>query len=158
MDAVFTAEAFHKFDGPRAVAEFERVLRPRGLIILMWNVPAGPTEPPIAGAEHFLIERAPPQRDLGYDPTDLATSRFVSGAWRRPFEASTFEELREVRLPNPQTIDRTGLVAFFASMGWIADLPDADRLSPLGQTRSLLAAREYRRRWTTRLFWTRRAA
>jgi RimJ/RimL family protein N-acetyltransferase len=28
-----------------------------------------------------------------------------------------------------QRIDRNGLLAFFASMGWMADLPDADRLS-----------------------------
>ena len=43
-------------------------------------------------------------------------------------------------------------------MGWIADLPDADRLTLLDEVSSLLAADEYRRRWMTRLYWTRRAA
>jgi SAM-dependent methyltransferase len=120
VDGVFAAEAFHKFDGPRAVAEFARVLRPGGVLALMWNMPSAPTEPSIAGAERFLIDRAPEPGDLGYDPTDLASDRFVSGVWRMPFGSSPFEELRETQLANPQTIDRSGLIAFFASMGWIA--------------------------------------
>jgi SAM-dependent methyltransferase len=156
VDGVFVAEAFHKFDGPPAVAELARVLRPDGTLILMWNVPAGPTEPSIEEAERFLIERAPKQPDLGYDPTDLATSRFVSGAWRAPFQSSPFEEFQEIRFSNPQTIDRDGLIAFFASMGWIADLPDTERLPLLEEVRSLLTADEYHRRWMTRLYSTRR--
>lgn len=110
----------------------------------------------IGEAEWLLTERAPERRDLGYDPTDLATSRFVSGAWRRPFRSSPFEELREIQLPNPQKIDREGLVAFFASMGWIADLRDASRLALLDEVSSLLGADEYRRSWMTRLYWARR--
>jgi hypothetical protein len=47
------------------------------------------------------------------------------------------------------------LVAFLASMGWIADLPDADRLPLLETIRSLLVADEYRRPWETWVYWTR---
>jgi hypothetical protein len=49
-------------------------------------------------------------------------------------------------------------VAFFASMGWIGDLPDVDRLALLDQVRSLLAAAEYERPWETHVHWTRLAA
>jgi len=45
VDAVFAAEAFHRFDSERALAEIARVVRPRGRLVLMWNLPAGPTEP-----------------------------------------------------------------------------------------------------------------
>jgi SAM-dependent methyltransferase len=158
VDAVFAAEAFHKFDGERAVAEFARVLRPRGVLVLMWNLPAGPTEPSIEAVERLLHERAPGGRaELGYDPLDLNTIRYESGEWRRPFAASPFEALQEARLPNPQTVDREGLVAFLASMGWIADLPAAERLPLLDEVRSLLAAKGYRRRWETHVHWTRLA-
>jgi SAM-dependent methyltransferase len=34
---VFVAQAFHWFDGHRAVAEFRRILRPGGFIALVWN-------------------------------------------------------------------------------------------------------------------------
>ena len=87
----------------------------------MWNLPAGPTEPSITAAEEFLEQRAPDRTELGYDPLDLDTDRYASGEWRLPFAESPLEEFQETRLPNPQTVDRDGLVAFFASMGWIGN-------------------------------------
>jgi SAM-dependent methyltransferase len=159
VEAVFAGEAFHRFDGEPALAEIARVLRPGGVLVLLWNLPAGPTEPSIEAAERFLEKRAPGRRaELGYDPVDLNPTRYESGAWREPFAESPFEELREARLPNPQTIDRDGLVAFFASMGWIGDLPDDERLPLLDEVRSLLPAAEYERPWETHVHWTRLAA
>ena len=155
VDAVFAAEAFHWFDGEPALAEIERVLRPRGALILMWNVPAGPTEPSIASVERLLTERAPAREQLGHDPVDLNTTRFASGEWRAPFAGSRFDELSEARLPNPQTLDREALVAFFESMGWLGDLPESERRPLMNRVRSLLDADWYRRSWETRVYWTR---
>src|SRR6266516_2317387 len=62
VDAVFAAEAFHRFDGERAVAEIARVLRPQRALVLMWNLPAGPTEPSIEAVEQLLSERGPTKR------------------------------------------------------------------------------------------------
>jgi SAM-dependent methyltransferase len=155
VDAVFSSEAFHLFAWEDAVAEIARVLRPRGSLVLMWNLPAGPTEPSVEAAEQLLLERAP--SGLDYDPVDLNTRRYADGEWRRAFAKSPFEELRELRLPNPQTVDSDALVAFLASMGWFADLPDSERRALLDEVRSLLPASEYRRRWETQVHWTRRA-
>jgi SAM-dependent methyltransferase len=155
VDAVFAAEAFHWFDDARALAEIARVLRPRGALVLTWNLPAGSWEPSIATVEQLLHERGPKPGEVSYDPLDLDGPRYASGEWRLAFAGSPFEPLRETRLPNPQTLDRDGLVAFLASMGWIADLPDVDRLPLLDDVRSLLAAAEYRRLWETHVHWTR---
>ncbi|MGZ4310266.1 MAG: class I SAM-dependent methyltransferase, partial [Gaiellaceae bacterium] len=38
VDAVFTAEAFHWFAGDESVAEIARVLRPRGALVILWNI------------------------------------------------------------------------------------------------------------------------
>jgi SAM-dependent methyltransferase len=154
VDSVFAAEAFHWFDGERAVAEIARVLRPEGSLVLMWNLPAAPTEPSIQAAEQVLTEHVP-KGYLGYDPLDLGGPRYVSGEWRLALADAPFEPLREARLRNPQTLDREGLVAFFASMGWLADLPDAERLPLLDEVRSLLTAGEHRRLWETHVYWTR---
>jgi SAM-dependent methyltransferase len=157
VDAVFAAEAFHWFDDARALAEIARVLRPRGALVLMWNLPAGPWEPSIANVERLLLERGPKPGEVSYDPLDLGGPRYVSGEWRLAFADSPFEPLRETQLPNPQTLDRDGLVAFLASMGWLADFPDGDRLPLLDHVRSLLTAAKYRRPWETHVHWTRLA-
>ena len=81
----------------------------------------------------------------------------LRGEWREAFRSSPFEELREVRLPNPQVLDREALPAYFASMSWIADLPDAERSDVLDNVRSLLGDHEYRREWETVVYWTRLA-
>jgi SAM-dependent methyltransferase len=153
LDAVFAAEAFHRFDGERALAEIARVLRPRGALVVMWNLPAGPTEPSIAAVEQLLYQRGA-DRAVGYDALDLNPALYASGEWRLSFAGAPFDELQERRLENSQTFDREGLVAFLASMGWIADLPDEERLPLLDEVRSLLTAAEYRRPWETHLHWT----
>jgi SAM-dependent methyltransferase len=155
VDAVFVAEAFQWFDVERALAEIARVLRPQGALVLMWNVPGGPTQPSIDAAERLLLEHAPPRDQLGYDPVDLNSARFSSGTWQTPFPASPFDELREVRLVHVQTLDRGGLLAFYESMSWVGELPEGERQALLDRVGSLLGADEYRRPWETRLFWTR---
>jgi SAM-dependent methyltransferase len=155
VDAVFAAEAFHWFDGERALGEIARVLRPRGALVAMWNLPSGATEPSIAAVEELLTQRGPTKEELGVDPLDLSTTRYASGEWRLALADSPFAELQETRLPNPQVLDRDGLVAFFASLGWIGDLRNEDRLHLLDEVRSLLTDGEYRRLWETHLYWTR---
>jgi len=156
VDAVFAAEAFQWFDHERSLAEIARVLRPRGALVLMWNLPAGPTVPSIAVAEQLLLDHAP--AGLQYDPIALNATPYASGAWRRPFGSSAFQPLQETRIPNRQRIDRDGLIAFFESMGWLGNLSESERLSLLRQLRSLLDAPEYDRSWETQVHWTHLAA
>ncbi|MGH3134733.1 MAG: hypothetical protein ACRDNY_13515 [Gaiellaceae bacterium] len=131
-------------------------MRPHGAIVLMWNVPAGPWEPSTAAVEELLTKRGPKPGEVRYDPLDLGGPRYGSGEW--PLPERSFEPLQEMRVPNPQTLDREGLVGYFASMGWLADLPDDERLPLLDEVRSLLATGEYRRLWETQIHWTRLAA
>jgi len=155
IDGVFVSEAFHNFDGKQALSEIARVLRLHGALILLWNVPAGPTTPSIASAERLLDDRSSDLGDISYDPKDLIAARFASNAWQAPFVGAPFEELREVRLRHPQTLGPDELTAFFGSMGWIADLADPQRRSLLADVRARLTAETYTRSWETRAFWTR---
>jgi SAM-dependent methyltransferase len=154
VDAVFAAEAFHWFDDDQSLAEIVRVLRVDAPLILLWNLPAGPWEPSITSAEALLRKRLP-EGTLDYDPLDLDGPHRGDGDWRGSFVAAGFEPLRDTRIANPQTLDSDGLVSFFASMGWIADIGDEERLPLLADVRSVLSASEYRRLWTTQVFWTR---
>jgi ubiquinone/menaquinone biosynthesis C-methylase UbiE len=146
VDAVFSAEGFHWFDGDVALAEIERVLRPHGGLILMWNVPAKPTEPPIAAAAALLEQRGAPERQV---------NRYDSGEWREPFVGSRFEELHQAQYEHTQTVDREQLLAYFASMSWVAVLHTEERADLLKEVRGLLDADAYTRFWRTDLYWTR---
>ena len=155
VDAVFAAEAFHWFDHESALAEIARVLRPRGALVLMWNRPIGPTEPPIAAVEQLLEPYWPEDIDM---PLDLDPHRLPHARdWPRAFERSMFEPLKESQFANPRAVDRDGLVAFFGSMGWIGGLPDEERLALLTEIRERLAARDYRLPFETHIHWTRLA-
>ncbi len=154
VDAVFAAQSFHTFDQGRAIAEIARVLRPRGAVVLLWNVSVGSASPSIAAVHELLDEHWP----KGWDPIDLGlsyASRDWPREWKQLFDKSAFEELEEERIPNRQTVDKEALVAFFGSMGWIAVLPDERRIPLLDEVRSLLAASEYALPWETRVYWAR---
>ena len=153
VDAVFAGQAFHWFDDERSVAEIARVLRPGGALVAMWNLPAGGWEPSTAEAEELLQEHAP-EGDLGYIPLDLGGPH-VSSGWQPTVADSPFEPFEAAVLPNPQTLERAGLLGFFASMGWLAELPDAQRLPLLDDVRSRLTEASYRRLWETHVHWSR---
>jgi SAM-dependent methyltransferase len=155
IDAVFVAEAFHWFNHHVAVAEIARVLRPRGALVLMWNRPAGPPEPPITAVETLLEPLWPKDIDM---PLDLDARRFAyAREWPRAFEESAFDPLQGSRFANVRTVERDDLVAFFGSMGWIGGLPEDEAQRVLAEIRSQLLASEYRLPFETDVHWTRLA-
>jgi SAM-dependent methyltransferase len=154
LDAVFAAQAFHWFDDERGLAEISRVLRPEGALVLLWNLPAGPWSPSAEAAEALLLARQP--SDVDHVPLDLGGPR-AGGGWR-PEGAEAFGLFDSAVVANPQTLDRDGLVAFYATMGWLADLPDAERLPLLAAVRGRLEAERYERLWETHVHWARRCA
>lgn len=153
VDAVFSAEAFHWFAHDRAVQEIGRVLRPGGELVLVWNRPAGPIDPPIAAVEQLLEPHWPEGIDM---PLDLDARRFpYARDWPTAFADSAFEPLREMQFPNPHEVDRDGLVAFFGSMGWISSLPDDERSDLLDEVRARLTATAYALPFETDVYATR---
>jgi ubiquinone/menaquinone biosynthesis C-methylase UbiE len=154
VDAVFAAQSFHTFDQRQAVAEIERVLRPRGAMVLLWNVSAGAAQPSIATVHELLDQHWPP----GWDPIDLGLAyawKDWPREWSEILDESAFGALAEARFPNPQIVDQEALVAFFGSMGWIAELPSERRVPLLEEVKSRLAAPTYVLPWETRVYWTR---
>lgn len=155
VDAVFAAEAFHRFEGERSVTEIGRVLRPGGTLALLWNVPGGDDHADVAAAVDLMRSRAP--EGLAYDAADLNTWRYASGAWREAFAESSFAALEEAHVSHEQEVDRDGLLAFFSSMGWLAELSSSERAAVLTEVRALLTQETYRRVWRTHVYWTRAA-
>lgn len=148
VDTVFAGDAFHWFDGQRALREIARVLRPRAGLVLLWNRPAGPAVP-------ALSERLRDEINRRYRAVEHPSQGYEAGEWRRAFAGSPFEELRDAQFDNPQRLDREGMVAFLSSLSWIVTLPDEEREHVVDLARELVSEDDYVKPWRTELFWTR---
>ena len=147
VDAIFVGEAFHWFDGERALTEIARVLRGPSGLALLWNVPQR-TEPPLPAGVPELLERL---RHRAKPPR----TRYESYEWKLAFERTPFGELRERNFAHEIELDREGMVANAASQSFVAVLPAAERRSVLAELRRRIGDRVYRVAFRTDAYWTR---
>lgn len=127
MDAVTVAQAFHWFDGPRALASFHRVLKPGGRLGLVWNARDERSDWVARITE--IIDRI-----------DTTAPRYRSGAWRAAFSGTTlFSPLVTTSFLHEQRGALDVIVARFASVSYVAALDPEERVAVLDEVRSLLA-------------------
>jgi len=147
VDAVFSAEAFHWFATRGALREIVRVLRPRGSLVVFWNI--GLEYPDVGEEAEAVIDEA---FERGGAP---GLPRVLSGKWREPIAASGFDPLREAELERELVTDREGWIANLLSVSSIAAQPDEERAAFAGHLRELVPPGELRRRVKTVAYWTR---
>ena len=149
VDAVFTAEAFHWYASDETVAEIVRVLRPRGGLVIFFNVDFGDPEPPMDEEVDRVLDVAFAK---GGSP---GIGKVLSGYWREPIMKAGFEPLREAESERWIVRTREQWVANMLSVSSIASLPDADRVALAARLRKLVPDGECR--WTIRtaVYWTR---
>jgi len=128
LDCVVCAQAFHWFANTAALAEIRRVLKPGGMLGLIWNV-RDESVPWVANLSAIT------------DAYEADTPRYRSGAWRKLFPAKGFECVDERHAGNAHigpaervVVDRTLSVSF------IAALPPAERDKIAAKVRALIAA------------------
>jgi SAM-dependent methyltransferase len=128
VDAVFCAQAFHWFDGPRALVEIARVLRPGGGLALIWNA-RDQSVPWVAELTALLDQHA------GDAP------RHRSRAWRAAFDAEparAFTPLEDATFAHQQSLaSPDALVDRVASISFVASLADEPRAALLDEVRAL---------------------
>ena len=130
VDAVVCADAFHWFDGPRAVAEFARAIRPGGRLVLLWNQDAQRDDVPAWQVElDALLGALRP-----------AHPSFTADQGRGAVTASAaFGPLALSEVDHEHRTDRAGLVAAVASMSYVGGLPAPERRDVLDRVDGLLA-------------------
>jgi len=113
-DAVLVAQAFHWFDARRACDEIGRVLRPSGVLGLLWNLRDG-SVPWVADLDRILdwpadvVARA---GDLSF--AEIERHPLFAAGGRREF-------------PNPVAFTASRLIDWTASTSRVAARPEAER-------------------------------
>lgn len=122
-DAVVAAQAFHWFDGPAALAEIHRVLRPGGRLGLLWNV-RDESDSLMAAITKII------------DPFEDGAPRYRTMQWRRAFETTTlFSPLEKAEFAFEQVGDTQMVLDRFGSVSFIVMLPQAERHAVLERIR-----------------------
>jgi SAM-dependent methyltransferase len=146
VDAVFVGEAFHWFASDDVLREIARVLRPRGILAILFNQVDGDFEPKLPDAfwdaYHDLAIQKPPEHTVS------------TGLWRAPFPGP-FDPPTEARYPNPVELDRDGILAQVASWSMVAALPEQERTQLLARLGELVPDDVYRHPLRTELYRTR---
>jgi SAM-dependent methyltransferase len=109
VDFVTAGQAFHWFDPERARAEFLRILKPWGWVVLVWNERHTDSTPFLVAYERLLERYA-----IDYDAT--RHTRFDDGALRSFYRSDTFQ-VRTIE--NSQTLDWESLRGRLLSSSYI---------------------------------------
>jgi SAM-dependent methyltransferase len=127
LDAVAVAQAFHWFDADRAFEEFARVLRPRGVVGLIWNVRDRSSD--WVNEVWSIMDRVE-KRAPWRDHEDWRDSALGERAGFGPLHSETFR--------HEQSITPYGVVERIASVSHVAVLPPAERERVLDDVRDVV--------------------
>jgi SAM-dependent methyltransferase len=84
VDAVVAAQAFHWFDKARFRAECLRILKPQGVVALLWNVRRADATPFAAGYERLLLDYATDYLTVRHENvSDEEIAAFFGGPYSR---------------------------------------------------------------------------
>jgi SAM-dependent methyltransferase len=126
-DAVVCAQAFHWFANREALREIHRVLRPGGILGLVWNV----RDESVDWVAAISAIMAPYEGDA---------PRFHSGQWRRLFPNGLFSQPQEFPLSHRHSGSAQQVIMDrFLSVSFIAALPAAQRADVAARLSALIA-------------------
>ena len=131
VDAVAVADGFHWFDQAPALEEIRRVLTPGGGLAILTSIPDWSASSWAHDLGTKLGELRP--EHPYFDGTPWQETVRAAGGWTEP---------REVRVIASQPTSPERIVAYVASMSWIAAMPEGERTKWLDEAASIVAAGE----------------
>lgn len=128
VDAVVVGQAFHWFDGMRAISEIRRVLREGGALGLIWQ--ARDASVPWVQRLDEIIDRA-----------DDGHPRFRTEQWRDAFDLTAlFGPIQKAEFGHVQRGPIETILDRVASISYVASMSEARRQAVLAEVRDLLTS------------------
>ncbi|WP_037914469.1 class I SAM-dependent methyltransferase [Actinacidiphila yeochonensis] len=184
-DAVVAAQSWHWFDQEAALAEVERLLRPGGALVLVWNTydtsvpwvrdfqdiyfrlaPRDLPSPPLAGGPAGPPGAAGPVRaaDGTAAGTDGPEEAGGPDTWRRAFAGRPgWGAIQELHVANPHSTTVGDVVERMMSSSHIAVLDPDDQARVRAEVEAVLRSHDATREsgavempYTTDVYWVRR--
>lgn len=139
VDAVFAAQSFHWFANEVALAEIARVLRPGGVFARLWNEALEPSPLPKAYLRRM---------------SDLHDEMRPSEIPDDVFDGTPFGRATGTAVEHEQVSNRGDVLAFAASVSWIANRDDRDEV--LAELGAMLPEGDYAFRMRANVEWASR--
>jgi SAM-dependent methyltransferase len=139
VDAVFAAQSFHWFANEVALAEIARMLRAGGVFARLWNETLEPS--PLPEAYRSRLRDLHDQMRPSEIPDDV-------------FDGTPFGKATEIAVEHEQVSSRDEVLAFAASVSWVANRDDRDEV--LAELAAMLPEGEYVFRMRAHAEWSRR--
>jgi SAM-dependent methyltransferase len=117
VDGVFAGQAFHWFANDQAVNEMARVLRPGGVLALVWNEPDDERPSPMPECQAYFEELHNAGMSIFED----------APPWQDVITRGPFGDVHESAVPHDHVLDRAGVLDNARSVSWIASRPDEER-------------------------------
>jgi len=128
VDFVIAAQAFHWFDHERSRAEFKRILKEDGYLVLIWNQRQLGTTPFLVEYEKFLLSYA---SDYAQVRHENVSEEIIARFFAKPFSQKTFD--------NQQVFDFDGLKGRMLSASYMPSETDQRFDRMIEELRSLFA-------------------
>ena len=139
VGAVFAAQSFHWFANEVALAEIARVLRPGGVFARLWNEALEPS--PLPDAYRRRLSDLHDEMRPSEIPDDV-------------FDGTPFGESSEGAIDHEQISTRDDVLAFAASVSWVANRDDRDEV--LAELAEMLPEGDYVFRMRAHVEWAHR--
>lgn len=108
VDFITAAQSFHWFDRGRARLEFQRILRPAGWVVLVWNSRRLTSTPFLAAYENLLLDFGTDYKQVRHEIVEANIASF--------FGSSSF---RHARFDNYQLLDYEGIKGRLLSSSYV---------------------------------------
>jgi SAM-dependent methyltransferase len=130
VDLVAAGQAFHWFDRPSARAEFARVLKPEGWVVLVWNKRRKGGTPLALAYERLLVRYG---TDYGAVDHDNVTDEMIAGFFHPgAMSFSVFE--------NPRILDHRALQGYLMSASYAPEPGHPNHAPMLTELRAIFDA------------------